>query len=307
MKIDESQLANFEVRVIVAGSRNYNDYESFSNTISGFVSSLGDKSIVFISGKAATGADALVIDWCKEHSYPWIEYPADWDNIDIPGAVIRINRFKKSYNAVAGHMRNATMAKAGTHLVAFWDGVSSGTKNMLSLGEKHKLITTVHLVEKVKNTEFTFFHGKDNPLSQWYPCKFTVKGIEFNCAEQFMMYCKAMLFGDRMIANLVIVSNDPKEQKQFGRDIVNYVESVWKAKREHYVYIGNLNKYQQNPDLLKFLLNTEGTELVEASKSDTIWGVGLAASDPRILDRRNWRGLNLLGKTLTRVRDHLSK
>jgi predicted NAD-dependent protein-ADP-ribosyltransferase YbiA (DUF1768 family) len=38
---------------------------------------------------------------------------------------------------------------------------------------------------------------------------------------------------------------------------------------------------------------------------DKIWGVGLAAHDPSIRDRRNWRGENLLGQVLTQVRDEL--
>jgi ribA/ribD-fused uncharacterized protein len=51
------------------------------------------------------------------------------------------------------------------------------------------------------------------------------------------------------------------------------------------------------------LLETAPTELVEASLYDTIWGIGLSMHDSRIGDRRHWRGLNLLGKTLTRLRE----
>ena len=38
---------------------------------------------------------------------------------------------------------------------------------------------------------FTFFFRKGSPFSQWHPVEFTVDGVEFNCAEQFMMYQKA--------------------------------------------------------------------------------------------------------------------
>lgn len=45
--------------------------------------------------------------------------------------------------------------------------------------------------------------------------------------------------------------------------------------------------------------------LVEASPVDTIWGVGLAADDVRIEQPELWRGLNLLGFALMKVRSLL--
>lgn len=35
--------------------------------------------------------------------------------------------------------------------------------------------------------EFTFFFSKHDVFSNWYPCTFTVRGVEFNCVEQMMM------------------------------------------------------------------------------------------------------------------------
>lgn len=45
--------------------------------------------------------------------------------------------------------------------------------------------------------------------------------------------------------------------------------------------------------------------MVEASPLDKIWGVGLAEDDPKIKHRQNWKGKNLLGEILTRIRDEL--
>ena len=37
----------------------------------------GDLAIIYISGAAKTGADNLIIRWCKEHCFSWVEFPAD--------------------------------------------------------------------------------------------------------------------------------------------------------------------------------------------------------------------------------------
>ena len=41
------------------------------------------------------------------------------------------------------------------------------------------------------NEEFTFFWQRASPFSQWHKSIFTVDGITFDCAEQYMMYQKA--------------------------------------------------------------------------------------------------------------------
>ena len=65
---------------------------------------------------------------------------------------------------------------------------------------------------------------------------------------------------------------------------------------------GNLAKFQQHPTLSAFLAGTADRVLVEASPSDRIWGIGLAADDPRAVNPEKWRGLNLLGFALMEVR-----
>lgn len=152
---------------------------------------------------------------------------------------------------------------------------------------------------------YTFFFTEASPFSQWHPSPFVVDGKKFICAEQYMMHGKAMLFGDAEVADEILVATHPKQHKALGRKVKNFDDAVWKRERENIVYAGSKAKFTQNPPLLEALLATKGTTLVEASPYDRIWGIGLGAKDPRAQDPTQWKGQNLLGKILTKLRDEL--
>jgi hypothetical protein len=159
----------------------------------------------------------------------------------------------------------------------------------------------------IQEHNFFFFFGASSPLSNWYAKSFVVKGIRFAHVEQFMMYCKAKLFGDEVAAAKIMQSDNPAVSKEWGRKVKNFDKQVWDSKCRYYVYVGALAKFQQNPSTHAYLLSTNGKELVEAAGGDKIWGVGLWADDPRILDRNKWRGTNWLGLTLEQVRETILK
>ena len=68
---------------------------------------------------------------------------------------------------------------------------------------------------------------------------------------------------------------------------------------------GNLAKFEQHDDLRDYLLGTGDRVLGEASPVDRVWGIGLSRDDPAASDPSRWRGHNLLGFALMRVRDML--
>lgn len=140
----------YKYRIIVSGTRGYNDYEFFSNVIKAYIRKLNDPSYIFITGKASTGADALIIKYCKEHGKSWLEYPAKWKELDVPNAVIKTNPKGEKYNAVAGHQRNEEMAKVATHLLCFYDGHSKGTEHMIAVAKKYNLYIESIIVDVVK-------------------------------------------------------------------------------------------------------------------------------------------------------------
>ena len=66
-------------------------------------------------------------------------------------------------------------------------------------------------------------------------------------------------------------------------------------------------KFTQNEHLQRDLLATGTSFLVEASPSDRIWGVGMKESNPNIHNEANWKGMNLLGKIMTEVRERIKE
>jgi len=157
----------------------------------------------------------------------------------------------------------------------------------------------------MKAERYTFFWRSDSPFSNWYMADFEIEGIRFNCSEQYMMYRKALLFKDFEIAEKVLASKKPGSQKALGRKVQNFDQRVWDKSAKKIVYDANKAKYEQNENLLKRLLKTKKTTLVEASPVDPIWGIGLAEDDPKARDRRKWRGKNWLGEVLTKLREDL--
>ena len=154
--------------------------------------------------------------------------------------------------------------------------------------------------------EYVFFWREY--LSQWNMKSFKDnEGIEYSCAEQYMMAKKAQLFNDDEIYDLIMEDGHPKQMQTHGRQVHNFDKRVWDQNAIAIVYQGNLYKFQQNPELLEGLVATRGRTLVEASPFDEIWGIGLAEDSPWCTDRDKWRGTNWLGYTLTNLRDNYFK
>lgn len=147
-------------------------------------------------------------------------------------------------------------------------------------------------------------------FSQWAKCDFVWISPDnhnymFNCAEQAMMYRKALLFKDEEAAERVLSCKDPRDQKAIGRTIRGYNDEEWDKVKFDIVAENNYLKFSQNPGWKELLIFTDGYELVEASPYDKVWGVGLGEDNPLILDENNWNGENLLGKAIVDARDKI--
>lgn len=146
------------------------------------------------------------------------------------------------------------------------------------------------------------FFTKADQFSQFYPCDFTVNEVKYSCCEQYMMHQKAIVFKDDKMAENILKETKPKKMKQFGRQVKNFDEEIWKVKSREVVEEGNYAKFTQNEKLKEFILATGDDILAEASPFDRRWGIGLGKKDARALDPKQWKGKNWLGQALMNVR-----
>lgn len=104
------------MKVVVCGGRDFFNYEVVKNVLERCKFKEGT---VIISGHA-NGADKLGERYAKEKGLQLDIHPANWGK----------------YGMSAGPIRNQEMCDICDCVVAFWDGVSRGTKNMINISNK---------------------------------------------------------------------------------------------------------------------------------------------------------------------------
>jgi hypothetical protein len=102
------------------------------------------EEVEIVTGMAKDGPDDMAYHFARwDVGLPYKEFPADWD----------------LYGKSAGFIRNGTMAEYGTHLIVFWDGKSSGSKDMLKRAKEKGLKTTVIILDPTDiNGDYELYH-----------------------------------------------------------------------------------------------------------------------------------------------------
>lgn len=140
-------------------------------------------------------------------------------------------------------------------------------------------------------------------LSNWYESDMVVDGIRFICMWQYILYQRAVLYGDYELCRLIRFVKGIDELKELNRKIIWYESKEWVDRRYNIVKRGIIAKFSSNDELLrKFLVFPKYGVFVNCNPYDRVWGCGMSILDKDVKDESNWRGLNLLGKILTEVR-----
>lgn len=108
------------MKVIIAGSRDFDNYKMLNAYCSLILKGCKKADIEIISG-GAKGADSLAEKFALEHNLIFKKFPANWE----------------TEGKQAGTKRNREMINyvrdSKALLIAFWDGTSPGTKNMITI------------------------------------------------------------------------------------------------------------------------------------------------------------------------------
>ena len=108
------------MKLIIAGSREFNDYQLMLDTMR--ENGLTSNTVTEVVSGCAHGADKLGERWAVSQCLPIARFPADWD----------------SYGKRAGYVRNSEMAEYADACIVFWNGTSKGTKHMIDVAKRIK-------------------------------------------------------------------------------------------------------------------------------------------------------------------------
>lgn len=235
-----------------------------------------------------TALDAALSGGYESIALPTLGADTGWPpQFSVPVALVAVRRWEAAHPHVA---LAVTLCAPDERTLALYDEFAVLPEDTLPTGDV-----------------VGFFHeyGPNGWFSNWYPAVFTVEGITYYNAEQYLMHRKALCCGDSATAMRVMENPDPKTVKLLGRAITPYDEGKWCAVRQEVIYRGLLAKFGQNSGLRHQLLATGDKLIAECAPNDRIWGIGLALEDPRHQDMTQWRGENILGNALMRVRQTL--
>ncbi|MBQ4316605.1 MAG: DUF2493 domain-containing protein [Oscillospiraceae bacterium] len=108
------------MQIVICGCRDFYDKKVFTEFVDKCLAETASEREICILSGHCSGVDAMAEEYAAEHGLKVKLYPAEWAR----------------YGKAAGPKRNNQMAKDASAVIAFWDGRSRGTKNMIDTATK---------------------------------------------------------------------------------------------------------------------------------------------------------------------------
>lgn len=187
------------------------------------------------------------------------------------------------------------------------DAIPKGTKLLykgqrLSPDEITKLPPALFYAAVKTNVQKNFVCYKSDlsPLSNLYPAKLVDQGVLFSCAEQHYQFSKSLFHDETELAKSIMQLHDPYAMKS---KTARLRSTDWVVQQTAYLKQSCILKFEQNPNLHNFLIDTEERVLIEATP-DPLFG-GKLPLYPR-LDKKDsvpkLAGTNAAGVILMEIR-----
>jgi len=143
------------VRLLITGSRTWDDYNYILKTLTDFETNSPDKNIVLVSGECPDGADRLCEIAAKALGWEIELYPADWNQ----------------YGKRAGFLRNEQMVNTQPDVcIGFVRNRSKGGSMTVRLADKAGILTIAHYWDDTPAKVFSVkAFQKESPISMDKP------------------------------------------------------------------------------------------------------------------------------------------
>lgn len=115
-------------RVVIAGSRDFNDYKLFSSVVDNCLSRIRHEYDIIILSGHCFGADMMAERYAQENGFELEVFPADW-----------------SLGRKAGPLRNKQMVDIADYAIAFPSG-GRGTQSLINFAKQKGIPTTIYPV-----------------------------------------------------------------------------------------------------------------------------------------------------------------
>lgn len=147
----------------------------------------------------------------------------------------------------------------------------------------------------------------EGDLTQHEKTIFKVKNISYLGVDHYLLAQRAKLFKDDEMLEKIMSSKSIRQANLFGKKIRDFDSKEWDKHKLNMSYVANLCKFSQDENLKFELLQTEEEILVNADVYDPVWGIGKKITDLDIKNPHSWKGENLLGFVLMKVREDLKR
>jgi len=123
---------NVKKRIVIAGCRDYTDYDEAKKFLeTSVINQENETAWILLTGKCR-GADRLGERFARENGWEIEEYPAAWEK----------------YGRAAGPIRNREMIDACDVVVCFWDGKSKGTASLIAYARKAQKPLNIKIIDR---------------------------------------------------------------------------------------------------------------------------------------------------------------